>query len=88
MLNMLTVYAGFASEAKLMPFDDVFRRGIVGQKSEGFWSRSSQIALKASTLYVINNSDADHDSLRENLSSSQWCQPEATEHRGLSLIHI
>ena len=81
MLNMVTAYAGFTSEEKISPFQDVFTMGLTGDSSDGFWIRSSVIALKATAIYVINNAGADHESVKDDLSRSQWTQPEANEHR-------
>ena len=54
MLNMVTAYAGFTSEEKISPFQDVFTMGLTGDSSDGFWIRSSVIALKATAIFVIN----------------------------------
>ena len=81
MLNMVTAYAGFTSEERISPFQDVFTMGLTGDSSDGFWARSSVIALKATAIFVINNSGADHESVKDDLSRSQWTQPESNEHR-------
>ena len=81
MLNMTTAYAGFISEKKISPFQDIFKMGLTGDSCDGFWQRSSVIALKATAIYVINNAGADHESVKDDLYRSQWTQPEANEHR-------
>ena len=81
MLNMTTAYAGFISEKRISPFQDIFKMGLTGDSCDGFWQRSSVIALKATAIFVINNAGADHESVKDDLFRSQWTQPEANEHR-------